>query len=209
MTKHSKAGFALIDVLVTLAVIGLIASALTGLLRFSVQNLLYIENLKNKNEEFTVAQRLLRALLEGVPSFVSNDRRQPVIRGTNSAIQIWSSGPPILAFNNPHLLSLTVEKRSEKRAMVLQWTAQDHAQRSETIISDIADLQFEYFLTESSDKDRKRKWITTLPVPPYHVQAVKMKLQLSEPRTEMVFIYSVLTTMPHACTADPGQFGCP
>ena len=209
MITQPKAGFALIDVLVTLAVVGLIASALTGLLRFSVQQLSYGEKLKEIDEKFIASQKIFRALLEGAPSFTREDNRQPVIKGTSSALQIWSLGPPILAFNNHHLLILTLENHSGKKTMVLKWVAQDQTKRSETIISDITDLRFEYFLTETSDKFLKKKWITTLPPPPYHVQAVKMILLLPEQQTERIFIHSVLATMPHICTADPGQFGCP
>jgi len=209
VTAHSKTGFALVDILVALAVLGLIATSLTGLTRFSMQQLLHAEKLKGDSENIAAARRIFSALVERAPSFNKGDKRQPVIKGTKSSLQIWSYGPPILALASPRLITLAQEENNGKKSLNMRWTEQGGAEESETIIANIARLEFEYFLSAVEDTKAKWGWSSSLPVPPYRIGAVKLKLRLPEKREETIFVYQVLATMPQSCTTNPGRFGCP
>lgn len=209
MRSHGRAGFALIDMLVALAVAGLIATSLTGLVAFSMQQMTRVQEAKNESEKIAAAGRVLRALLEGVSSFPAGDSRQPAIRGSATSLQLWSLGSPVLALGSPVLFSLNVEKRDNGNALAMRWFVQEQGMRSEIIISDLSELTFEYFLMSAEDKATFKGWTSSLPKPPYHIQAVKMKLRLQPRHAETEFIYPVLASMPLSCTANEGRFGCP
>jgi prepilin-type N-terminal cleavage/methylation domain-containing protein len=176
-SAHGQDGFTLAEVLVTLAVFGLMTSAAIGI----TSTLRIVENRSNADnqivESVTAAKTVFRSVVAEaeIEPEPTADTSPP---GESDRLTFRARGPESLASAGPRPIELRVERDRAGETLEFGWTdPQTNIRRSEAVLVGAKAISFRYFGTSPSGE---RGWLdvwddrTTLP------EAVMLRLELND-----------------------------
>ncbi|MCJ2032090.1 prepilin-type N-terminal cleavage/methylation domain-containing protein [Methylobacterium sp. J-043] len=144
-------GFTLAEMLIVIAIVGLILSLSSGL-SWTVQRLDERAHRETAARENLVsAARMFRALVAGaVPDLRTTDGLST--GGTDTELNLVSVGLPILGFDRPEPMTLKWHPERSDGALLLRWRdRRSEMLREETILQGARALSFSYFI-ENPDR---------------------------------------------------------
>ena len=167
--RASQAGFTLVELLVVVALLGLISVALFGGIRFGARSWEAGHARLEEVNDVEVAQSVLRRLLgrsREVALFDANRDREAVsFAGRRDEVYFAAPLPAHRGIGGAYAYALRVEHGRDADRLVLAWRLQrpetppsaDQEFEDETVLlSDIADLSLDYF--GAPDGDRSPDW---------------------------------------------------
>jgi general secretion pathway protein J len=155
--RHAQSGFTLLEVVVSLALLGLITATLMPSLRFGSKAWdTGHQRLEETARLRTIQDFLGRVLAEAQPIFLvgSDGEREIAFRGQAASLTLVAPMPPHLSLGAYHVLQLDVAKASEGKALIAHWDQfRDQTDdlglsagtRHVTLIAGIAGIEFSYF----------------------------------------------------------------
>lgn len=162
-------GFTLVELLVVVALLGMISVALFGGIRFGARSWEAGHTRLEEVNEVEVAQSVLRRLISRsreVALFDANrDRRAVSFAGRRDAVYFAAPLPAHRGIGGAYAYALRVRPTRAGDQLVLAWRLQrpetppaaDEEFEDETVLlSDIADISLEYFGSE--ERDRRPEW---------------------------------------------------
>lgn len=207
MQPSSRAGFALVDLLIALAIAGLIAASLMGLISF-LERQRQVSREQRHDAELTAAgERILRSLVEGVAPAVANDPSGPTAEGTADHLSLRSWGPPVLALARPVRFTLQSEPDRTRRRLILSWRDPDTGRvHRESVAEEIAQASFSYFGLVV--QERVRRWQAAWDARTGPLEAVAMRLSVSNEARASTLVIPLRPTLPQSCARDHNLPGC-
>ena len=168
--RTSQSGFTLVELLVVVALLGMISVALFGGIRFGARSWEAGHTRLEALNEVEVAQSVLRRLLSRsreVALFDANRNREAVsFTGRRDAVYFAAPLPAHRGIGGAYGYALRVKRGRDGDHLVLAWRLQrpetppasaDEDYEDETVLlSDIADLSFDYY--GAPDGDRIPDW---------------------------------------------------
>lgn len=201
-----REGFSLVEVLVALAVSGLIVTAGGGLTS-AVQKLESRASAEREARENVIsADRLLRAVADGAVPDVSRGREDLEGWSKTSATFV-TAGPPVLAFDRPHPVTLAIETEDGRARLLVRWRDPDHGgERQEEVVSGARSLSLSYFGAPTSGA--RASWQATWPRPGRLPEAVLLRVDMPELGPPIDLIARTYSRLPSACAALPHEPRC-
>lgn len=210
MKAASQAGFTLLETLVTLVIVGFIGVTLTGLINFSQRMQKQIEASREIAEDIAGSGLIFRSIIERAIAFLPGNVVQRTTRGEEKSLNIWSLGPPILAFGEPRRFHLRAKNINGKEVLVVSWQrSSGEIEQTEVILQDLANLSFEYYATLYDKNISGPIWRSTLPEGNFQLHAVRMKVRPQGRKADTQFTYSIISELPLECISVRGRLGCP
>lgn len=198
-------GFTLVEVLVALAVSGLVVTAATGL-TWTVRTFEgRAEVQRNARENVIAADRLLRAVVGGAAPDLASDRIDAQV-GDGSLATFVTTGPPILAFDRPRPMTLAIETNHAAARLLLRWRDPEAPDRehSEEIVSGARAMTLSYFGPFNSGSG----WQATWSQPSYLPAAVLLRIDMPELGAPIDLIARTYSRLPNACAMMPHEPRC-
>jgi type II secretory pathway pseudopilin PulG len=201
---HGKeSGFALIDVLVGLAVLGLVGSLLTGILSLAVGQQKNAAEIQRVGEASLGVYRLLQILAEQAVSVRDGPVGWHSVRGKSDELVLTSMGPPVLALGSPARFSLRREKSRRGYDLVMSWEDPISRQvRSEVVLADVAETSFSYF--NASDG----RWSSAAGLRSGRIGAVRLVVRFGRDDSTLDLVAPLPAKLPASCAADPTSADC-
>lgn len=200
-------GFALVDVLVALAVTGLAGSVLVGLLVFIESSIHRSRDLAQADQGTAVVSRILRQLTEDAYSVRAGHSGVVHPHGTDRTFVIATTGPRILGLSRPALFTLEAAISGGKTRIVLRWKDPDTRQEHAEIAGALVDhASFSYFGQDSDFAERS--WKPTWEGKRGRLEAIKLTLSSREMPTPIELVAPLRASVPLQCIRNPHQLGC-
>ncbi len=211
--RTPQAGFTLVELLVVVALLGLISVALFGGIRFSARSWEAGHARLEALNEVEVAQSVLRRLLSRsreVALFdASRDRAAVSFSGRRDAVYFAAPLPAHRGLGGAYAYALRVKRTSGGEQLVLAWRLQrpetppsaDGDFEDETVLlSDIADLSLAYFGSEDRGRipDWRESWDGSAGLPRL------VRLSVAFPADDGRY-WPPLTIAPALAGATPGE----
>lgn len=189
-----RRGFTLVELLVVMTLLGLIATALFGGLRFGVRAWETGGARSAAFAEIEIAQSLLRRLLEQSLS-LEDEEGFSTFLGEKDRVQFTAPAPAQFSLGGIYLFELVTEADEEHRKLVLRWELyrtenleepfeNEDTTDQRTLIHNVEEIEFGYYgEPEENDRD-DAKWHDTWEeanLPPGLV-SVKLELAKQDPR---------------------------
>ncbi len=205
--NESNQGFALVDVLVALAVTGLAGSVLVGLFVFIESSIYRTRELAQADRGTAVVSRILRQLTEDGYSVRASHSGVVHPHGTDRAFVIATTGPRILGLSRPALFTLESEIAGGKTRIVLRWKDPDTGQEHAEIVGALVDrASFSYLGRDSAFAERS--WKPTWEGKRGRLEAIKLTLSSRDMPTPIELVAPVRASVPLQCIRNPHQPGC-
>lgn len=211
MTAHrmqsANQGFALVDVLVALAVTGLAGSILVGLLGFIERSAYQTRELAQIDRGIASVHRLLHQMTEE-PYFVrAAGASAAVPYGTKRAFVIASTGPRILGLSRPARFQLECEITGEETRILLRWTDPDTGrEHTEVAAAALDHASFSYFGRHGTSAERS--WQPEWQDKSSRLEAVKLTLHSRGMPIPVELVAPLRADLAMQCTRNPHQPGC-
>jgi general secretion pathway protein J len=156
MRRRKDAGFTLVELLVVVALFGLISVMLLGGFRFATRAVTRGTLFIDRAAEFGLAADVLRRQLgDAQPLPARGGTDATLFDGTRDGLTFASLPPAYLAAGGWHRLEVRVEQIAGRRALTLGWRLIDAdtapMQRPSVLIADIAGADFAYFGATASE----------------------------------------------------------
>jgi len=205
--RASRHGFALVDVLVALAITALAGAVLVGLLGFTQRSLQTSRELTRSIERIAAISRLLQTLTEEAYSVRAPGRGISLPHGTAREFSITTTGPRVLDLPQPVSFTLRSETVGENSRMVLQWidpaTGQEHR---EAIGERLEHAEFSYF--GRHDGSAEHSWYPAWANGSGHLEALKLTIKSSAAFAPIDLIVPLRGDLAVQCVRNPYQPGC-
>jgi hypothetical protein len=202
-----EGGFALLDVLVALAVAGLAGSVLAGLVAFADRDAHETGARSAAHDSLLAADRILRLLTEDAHALLPNDPANSRPHGTESEFTTVSLGPRVFGLDQPARFSLRVEGGSDKKALVLAWrdpaSGQDHR---EAVTGALETGSLKYF-GQPKGADARR-WLPSWKASDGQLEAIRLTIRPAASRSVTELVVPLRAHLPAACLRDPRLAGC-
>lgn len=204
------AGFTLLELLVTLALLGLLAVLLSGGLRFGIRAWERSSAHAAGTDQTSLAQRLLRReLSRAYPYLVTGDQMPPHIDFTGSpeAVNVLAPVPLALAAGGRARVSFRVASDGDGRKLVM--TAQpeladdDQPPATDVLLANLSSLEFSYFGRLGGDSEPRwhDAWKDQIALP--RLIRVRAAFPAGDPRHWPDLIVAPRITVDVGCTYDP------
>ena len=198
-----ESGFALIDVLVGLAVVGLVGSLLTGVLSLAVRQQKNAARVQRIEEASLGISRLLQSLAEGAVLAHAGPVGRHSVQGSSGELVVISMGPPVLALGAPVRFFLRREKRRGGYDLLLSWEDPvSRHERTEVVLADAAEISFSYF--NASDGH----WTPGTGPQSDRIGAVRLAVRFGRDDLALDLIAPLHTKLPALCAANPTSVDC-
>lgn len=197
-----ESGFALVDVLVGIAVLGLIGSLLTSILSLAVRHHQQSAETQRIGEASFAVSRLLHGLVEGTVMVHDRSLGWHSVQGNANELIVVSMGPPILALGAPARFSLKQEKGPRGNDLLMSWRDPASGQeRHEVVLTDAAEMSFSYFLNS------EERW-SSAPVRSGGIKAVRLMIRFTTNTNPVETVVNLPARLPASCAADPVDAHC-
>ncbi|MGO4571640.1 type II secretion system protein [Microvirga sp. 2TAF3] len=201
-----KAGFALVELLVAIAVAGLAGSILVGLLAFLERNSAETERRIREHESVLAVERILRILVAGAPAFVPGAPIRSGGFGNEREFTVLSVGPPILGLPRSAVFTLRREGQSAVSDIVLTWTDEGGEGRQEIVAQNISDSTFAYLPLQTNSPDAT--WRSRWRAEDGPLRALRLSLRFAPASIARVIVIPMQADFPATCLRNPRQIGC-
>lgn len=205
---EGRGGFALVDILVALAVAGLAGSTLVGLVAFvgrQQQEALRREHMQDS----TIAARLiLQTLLSEAPALAQGGQRGTGLRGTDEEFVISSLGSQVLGLDHPVPFTLRTETVGAEKNLVLSWTSgASGPEHREKVAEGYREAEFSFFgrSTPSDQPIWRSRWVES----ESRLEAVRLRMHFDHMSSTTEIVVPVAADFPAACLRNPRLPDCP
>ncbi|PZQ11884.1 MAG: hypothetical protein DI565_17020 [Ancylobacter novellus] len=202
---QGRDGFSLVDVLVALAVAGLVVTAgatLTSMIQH-VESRARAANTAREN--VVAADRLLRAIVDGAVPDLSEDLERPEV-WTSERATFMTVGPQMLAFDRPRPMTLSVEKGGGGARLLVRWRDPESGrQREEEVVSGAKALGLSYF---GSERGGTGVWRPLWPQGTRLPLGVLLRIDMPELGSSIDIVVRTYSRMPEACAMLPHEPRC-
>lgn len=200
--SKTESGFALLDMLIGLAVLGLLMSGLVASLSFVTKRQEALRTRAEMRESALAVKRLMHSLIDGAPVLSGLDQR-PDLSGSDTAFSIHSIGPAVLALPELSLFEISAISNAGGIDLVVSWNdPQAQTERSRTIARGLAQASFDYLLRDP--KQAKKGWRKTASDRAGRVEAVRLTLRSAETEPMIEIITPVRSEVAALC-ANPAN----
>lgn len=202
-------GFTLVELLIVIALAGLVLSLSTGL-SWTVQRLDARTRRETAvRENLVSAARMFRALIAGAAPDLRIAADDASAAGTDVGMTLMSLGPSILAFDRPEPVTLTWRpgQPEGEGVLLLRWKdPQSAVLREETILQGVRALSFSYFV---EDRDRTNAaWLSEWTDRKRLPLAVLLRIEIPALGPALEIVERSTGNMPSACAGLPHEDAC-
>lgn len=212
MSSQDQHGFALIDLLVAIAVAGLAGSVLLGLVAFTHRHHAGVVHRGSVRDGALVLERVLRSLVSGAPPFLSGAPQRSGVSGDGQQITIISTGPSILNLSRETSFQLRREVGTFEGKVVLSWTDDTGTTQRVTLASGVSELMISYLSPETtSGKGRHPAgalWRSQWRPEDGALSALRFAFRLGPSLIRREIVIPFWPDLPTACLRNPRQAGC-
>ncbi len=207
-----QAGFALVDLLVAMAVAGLAGAVLVGLVAFAERQQAGAIRREKEREGALVLERVLRLLVDGAPPFMAGASPSSTVVGDEREMTVVSTGLPVISLPQAAPFRLRREMRGAHADIVLSWV-DDAGQAQRVILAQgVSDLTFSYLPFESDrsrDRDsRHEAWQARWRAEDGALTALRMVFRFESASAPWEIVIPFRANLPAACLRNPRQAGC-
>jgi hypothetical protein len=205
-------GFALVDLLVAVAVAGLAGSILVGLLAFIERSHAETARRERDHGGAVVVERVLRILLESAPPFVSGMPLRSAVEGDENELIVISNGLPILSLPQAAAFRLRREAGDSGSDALLMWV-DDKGQKQRMLLAQgatelaLAYLPLDIGLSQGT-ASRKATWRSQWRAEDGPLTAVRLTLRSRSTSKPRVFVIPIEADLPATCLRNPRHIGC-
>ena len=209
---NDEAGFALIDLLVAIAVTGLAGSVLVGLVAFVEHIRAETWRRDSEREGALVLERMVRLLIDNAPPFVVGTSSSSAIVGDKHAVALTSNGLPVISLPQAATFRLHRGAGTADKDVVLSWV-DDAGQRQRAVLAHgVSELTFAYLpLGAASSKSRDSRqgaWRSQWRAEDGPLSALRMGVQFGPASPLRVFVIPIQADLPASCLRNPRQARC-
>jgi hypothetical protein len=201
-----EAGFALVDLLVAVAIAGLAGSILVGLVAFVAHQGAETARRAREHEDLLAVERIMRIILADAPPFLPGAAPLSGIVGHEREVRVTSTGPPILGLPGATVFHLRGEPRGSASAVVLSFRDGEGRERRQVIAETTSDLAFAYLPGRA--EPASAVWRSVWRAEDGPLAALRMSLGFGPVSTTRVVIIPIQADLPATCLRDPRQRGC-
>ncbi|KAB0264674.1 hypothetical protein [Microvirga brassicacearum] len=210
--KINEAGFAVVDLLVAIAVAGLAGSILVGLVTFVERSRAETTRRDREHEGAAIVERVLRTLLDSAPPFVPGVPLRSAVAGDEQELTVTSSGLPIISLPQAAAFRLRREAERSRSDVVLTWV-DDKGREQRTLLAEgVSELTLAYLPLERDPSkgptSRKATWRSQWRAGDGPLTALRLALRFGAASTPRVFVIPIEADLPAACLRNPRQTGC-
>lgn len=199
-----EAGFALVDLLVAVAVAGLAGSILVGLVAFLERQGGEMARRTREHEGLLALERVLRMLVAESPPFLPAAAPRSAIFGDEREVSVVSTGPPMLGL--PKVTAFTMHlDGQDPPAVILAWRDEDGREQRETVVEAAPEVAFAYLPHAAGST--QAVWRSVWRAEDGPVSALRFSLRSSD-RSPRWVVIPIQADLPATCLRDPRQRGC-
>jgi prepilin-type N-terminal cleavage/methylation domain-containing protein len=201
------AGFALVEVLVAIAIAGLIGSTLVGSIAFFEQRRRDRERQDNIHQAVFAVDHLLRAVMDSAEPDLESRPQGTNVEGTAKRLAILSKGPPIMLLDRPLRLEFEVESHAGL-AIVQSWQEPaDGLPHRELVAAGFEAIAFAYL--GKSPATGVSAWRPEWSRDMGSAQAVRVSLRPVGATMSFDIVVPIRAEVASACLRKPNQPACP
>lgn len=203
LEPQEESGFALVDVLVGLVVMGLIGAVLTSVLSLAVWQHEHAAEAQRIKETSLGISRLLNGLAEGAVLVRDDSAGWRSAYGNTGELVVTSLGLPILALDAPVRFILTTEKNPKGYDLLISWKDTSSGQeRSEIVLAHAQDIAFSYLIA------RERRWVSETGLGTGRIGAIRLTIRVAKNAPAIDIVAPLPARLPASCVADRDNPGC-
>lgn len=203
---NRDAGFALLDLLTGMAVAGLAASLLVGLVAFVGRNHSDVERRSREYTEILVMERILRTLVSGSPAFLPEASKVSAISGTEREIVIKSAGLPVLGYPRSTFYVLSQGRQKTGSNVTLRWKDENGEERQEVLLHNAFSFNLSYL--PRGNGAMSLGWRSNWRAEDGILSAVRLTFQTMSVPAARTIVAPIYATLPATCLRKPRQVGC-
>jgi general secretion pathway protein J len=195
--RTGESGFALLDMLVGLAVLGLLLSALVTAVSFVTRQQGVLKAREETRESVLAAARLMRSLIDGAPAPLERNRGID-LSGSDRAFIIRSIGPAVLALQEPSVFQIAADLNAGGGNLVVSWKdPQSNGERRRSIAGGLKQASFDYLVQDG--RQTEKQWRSSVSAETGQVQAVRLTLLPIEHGSAIEIVTPVRSKIPALC----------
>lgn len=200
-----RAGFALVDLLVSIAVAGLAGSVLVGLVTFLERHVTESERRTREHEAVLVIERAMRSLISSASPFAPGMSPLSTVAGNEHEVTVVSTGLPILSL--PRSSSFRVRQEGGPvPKVILRWRSETGVEQQEVVLRNVTGLHFAYLPLEA--KASGSRWRSQWRAEDGALSALRITMRLSPASAPRVIEIPVQADYPATCLRNARQIGC-
>jgi len=193
----AEKGFALVDMLVGIAVVGLFLSVLVASVSFVTHQQSVLRRREEAREGALAVKRLMNSLVNGAPVLARLEQR-PDLFGSDTTFSIRSTGPIVLALPEPSIFRIAAIPSNEGIDLVASWTdPQANSERHRTIARGLAEASFTYLVGDP--KQGRKRWLPMAPDGTGRIEAVRLTLRSIEAGSSIQIITPIRSEVAALC----------
>lgn len=212
MSERHQSGYSLAELLVVLALLGMIAVAMTGGMRFGTRIWERSQQLSEQHDALSGAQSLLRMVFQRViprdldPGIPSDPY---LFRASSQAMSFIAVSPSAVEASEVAKFEVLVSGKAGARSLHLVWSSLSggRTRHARLLASGLEDVEFHYAIL---DQDRnyvwRTDWVEQTGVPALIV--IRAKAPAGTRASWPEFIVRPRISREPTCIYDPVSFGC-
>jgi hypothetical protein len=205
--RTDMAGFALVDLLVAMAVAGLAGSILVGLVAFVERSNAATARRAQEHDGALAVERVLRIVMENADPFVPGTPVLAAIAGDDKEMVILSNGLPILGLPQAAAFRLRREEQVSGSPVTLSWADGEGRSRTEVLARHVSEFAVAYLprrIQGPGDDAWRRRWSAQ----EGPLGAVRIRLRFVSASMARTFVIPVRADLPASCLRDARRAGC-
>jgi hypothetical protein len=200
------AGFALVDLLVAMAVAGLAGSILVGLVAFVERSNAATVRRAQEHHGALAVERILRIFIDNAAPIIPGTPLLSTIAGDEKELIIMSNGPPIVGLPQAASFRLRREDHAALSQVMLSWTDEEGKQRNEPLARNVSAFTIAYL--PRAEGRGAGNWQPRWSAQEGALNAVRVKLRFAGAPEARTFVIPILTDLPASCLRQTRQAGC-
>ncbi|MEE1611416.1 type II secretion system protein [Microvirga sp. CF3016] len=205
------AGFALVDLLVAIAVAGLAGSILVGLVAFVERNRAETSRRGSMHAEALILERVLRLLVDGAPPLVPGASPHSAVSGDENEVTVVSNGLPVMGLSQASAFRVRAEP-GNGTDVVLRWAEETGQPQRAVLAQGISELALAYLpLGAGPAKGRasgNEAWRPRWDSQDGPLRALRLTVRFGPAYPAWVFVIPIEADLPAACLRNPRLGGC-
>lgn len=204
--RDPVAGFSLVEVLVAMAVAGMVVIGTSGLTSLTWRAEEKFDRESAARDQIVAADKILRELVTtSVPQVGGHDAGASP--ASADRFTLLTMGSAIMVFDRPSPVTLAVRDRADgAKALVVVWRdPHSNAEREEVAIDGARSISLSYF---GADPGKPAVWRGDWPYVRRLPQAVSMRVDYPVLGPPIDLIARTFTRFPQVCAALPHEFAC-